>query len=310
MSGPQKASPSASSDSPRKDATTITNLAPELLLQIYQYLEQSSHITALNSTSQKMCSIWRLNAHLISDVVLPRAINCYDSELELLEIQQGMQGIDLSSPEPIPTIELREIQQQGKTCVLEARTKGYWGRFSGNIPYQTVLDHNKGITSIAKKASHASSLFERGVLADGIPPPLRYPAHISREVFSASFCRLYILATLESNKAMASRVYSMGTEEVEEMVEVAAYLAWWCPDKDKVFLGVSCRSKKKWQQVGRSAWQCRLDSRWQQAFIEVCKDGGDSPLAKHMGHNPWRDLFTGEDDDSGENNDSGEDNDS
>lgn len=298
MSRSQRASRSASSLTSRKDATTITNLAPELILQIYQHLEQSRDITALNSTSQKLYSIWHLNAHSISDVVLPRAIDCYDSALELLEIQERVQGVDLGSAEPLPTIHLREIQQQAKTCVLEARTNGYWGRFSGHIPYQTVLDHNKEVTTIARKASHASSLFERGVLADSVSHLLRYPGHLSREDFSASFYRLCMLATLESNEAMASRVHSMETEEVDMMVEVAAYLAWWCPDKDKVFLGLSYRSKKKWRQTGRPAWQCRMDIRWQQAFIEVCNDAGDYPLARQMGHNPWRDLFTGEDDDS------------
>lgn len=300
MSRSQEASPSASSLTSAKDATSIRNLASELILQVYQQFEQSFEITALNSTSQRLYSIWHLNAHSISDAVLPRALDCYDNAFELLEIQKGMQGIDLSSPEPLPAIELREIQQQSKTCVLEARTNGYWGRFSGNIPYQTVLDHNKELTSLAKTAAHVSSLYERGVIADDTPHPLRYPGHISREVFSASFCRLCILASMESNKAMASLVDSMEVEEVEKMVKVAAYLAWWCPDKDKVFLGVSCRSKKKWQQVGRSAWQCRMDTRWRQAFIEVCKHAGDISLARHMVHNPWRDLFTGEYNDSGE----------
>ena len=68
-------------------AKKLSNLAPEILLQVFKTFDQPQTITAFASTSGKLCDIWRLNTATISVSVLPRYINSYQDAVEVFWLQ-------------------------------------------------------------------------------------------------------------------------------------------------------------------------------------------------------------------------------
>ena len=67
-------------------STSVSDLAPELILQIFKSVDGASAITALNATSRKFYKVWRANAASISDAVFSRTIPCFDDAKELSNI--------------------------------------------------------------------------------------------------------------------------------------------------------------------------------------------------------------------------------
>lgn len=67
-------------------APSLPGLANDLVLHVLQLLPNCRAVAALNRTSQKFYQIWRANAAIISDAVLPRAVFCAE-ELESVQFQ-------------------------------------------------------------------------------------------------------------------------------------------------------------------------------------------------------------------------------
>ena len=65
----------------------LSDLAPEILVQVFKTFDQPRTITAFVSTSCKTYDIWRLNTASISLSVLPRYIKCYDEAAEIFWLQ-------------------------------------------------------------------------------------------------------------------------------------------------------------------------------------------------------------------------------
>lgn len=66
---------------------SLGGISNELVVWIFQLLPKSRDVAALNCTSRKFYQIWRLNAALISDAVLPRTLDCYADAEELVRFQ-------------------------------------------------------------------------------------------------------------------------------------------------------------------------------------------------------------------------------
>lgn len=71
-----------------EDPQAITDLPSEVILRIYRHLAGRSEIIALNSTSRMYYWIWRMNVACISSAILSRSINCYNSVLEVFEVEE------------------------------------------------------------------------------------------------------------------------------------------------------------------------------------------------------------------------------
>lgn len=70
---------------PRSKKPCLLDLAPELLIKIYEQFDSASEITSFNTTSPSLYQIWHLNMAAISKSVL--AHSC-DPALELIYIQK------------------------------------------------------------------------------------------------------------------------------------------------------------------------------------------------------------------------------
>ncbi|KAL2040206.1 hypothetical protein N7G274_007109 [Stereocaulon virgatum] len=65
----------------------LSDLTPEILVQVFKIFDQPRTITAFASTSGKTYNIWRLNTASISSSVLPRYIQCYDDAAGIFWLQ-------------------------------------------------------------------------------------------------------------------------------------------------------------------------------------------------------------------------------
>lgn len=70
---------------------SLSTLAPELILTIYEVLEEPSSITALNSSSRNLYLNWKLHAAKISQAVLSRSLPSYSNAIALVEVQERYQ---------------------------------------------------------------------------------------------------------------------------------------------------------------------------------------------------------------------------
>ena len=72
--------------------TILTDLAPELLIQILKLTDSFADVTSLSSISRKMLIIWKTNVDAICAAILPRTVDCFEQALEFLAAQEKVQG--------------------------------------------------------------------------------------------------------------------------------------------------------------------------------------------------------------------------
>lgn len=73
-------------------STVLTDLAPELFIQILKSSESFADVTSFSSTSRKMFVIWKTNLDAICEAILPRTIDCFEEAQELLAAQERAEG--------------------------------------------------------------------------------------------------------------------------------------------------------------------------------------------------------------------------
>ena len=74
----------------------LTDLPPELLIQILKSSDNFSDVTSLSSTSRKLFIIWKTNTDAICETILPRNVPCFAQACGLKDAQEKHQG-DLRS---------------------------------------------------------------------------------------------------------------------------------------------------------------------------------------------------------------------
>ncbi len=70
----------------------LTDLAPELIIQILKSSDSFADLTSLSSTSRKMFIIWKTNIDGICEAILPRTVPYYAQARELIEAQEKAEG--------------------------------------------------------------------------------------------------------------------------------------------------------------------------------------------------------------------------
>lgn len=68
--------------------TSLEDFPSDLIIEIFEALDRSA-ITAFNLTARKFYLIWHEYAFTISKTVLAREVSCYDSAIELVNIQNS-----------------------------------------------------------------------------------------------------------------------------------------------------------------------------------------------------------------------------
>ena len=227
---------------PQKEPTTIRDIPPEIILQIYRHLPSPSAITALNRTSRMYNWIWRINAPSISAAVLRRGISCYDSALELFEVEERVKQIHCLVLSHYAVLKrVRVAQQQAREAVRQGRRKDRCEHTSSDMLYDGVLYRNRQMLSAARNASCLLRLIENKVVFRGGPPLENIDGQIappSRDIIVAYY-EIMILMRLRLLKAMNARLKTMCKEKIRKMLYVATYIVCHCPDKDKIRMGIS-----------------------------------------------------------------------
>lgn len=70
----------------------LTDLAPELLIQILKSSDNFADVTSLSSSSRKMFIVWEMNIDTICEAVLARTIDCFEQACGLLAAQERAEG--------------------------------------------------------------------------------------------------------------------------------------------------------------------------------------------------------------------------
>lgn len=75
---------------------TLTDLAPELLIQIFKLSKNFTVATSLSRTSHKLFTVWQLNLEVICQAILPRTVRFYAQARELIDAQERVKGAERS----------------------------------------------------------------------------------------------------------------------------------------------------------------------------------------------------------------------
>lgn len=262
--------------SPSGKSTTITDLPPELITSIYKHLDQTSSISAFNSTCRKFHQIWQFDATSISSAVIYDRIPGFSTALELVHVQHKI----WMSSSPPSTDRLIEIQQGAREAVLRDQNGGYRGATLSDGLHSTTLVANIFFRSFANKAYQAYKVYKWGIFPDGVVEPM-YGGSLSLEDFTSAFYRLWILMKLVSCEdkrlrceAMLERLRSIEGKDLEDMWTVVRWLVEDCPDNDRIYLGVSVPLNKEDRDFG----MCYMHAVWAVALRAICEAHG-SPRA-------------------------------
>ena len=276
-----------------KEPKAITDLPSEMILRIFRHLDGPSEIIALNSTSRMYYWIWRMNAASISSAVLSRSINCYNSALEVFEVEERVKQIHCIILSQCAILKhVRAAQREAQDVVKRGRRNDRWHHISSDALYRAVLFRNGRLLSAAKDASHVLGLVENGVVYSGgtsldssdheVPP--------SNQDIITAYHELIILIRLRSLKAMKDRLKTICKGKIQNMSYVATYLVCNCPDKDKILLSISRTVTLRaipWSWV-IDGWdlesrpRCHMIVSARRAFFAVADVIGETSIPNHL----------------------------
>ena len=281
---------------PSNEPKGFTDLPSEMILRIYRYLDSSLEITALSSTSRMYYWIWRMNTASISGAVLSRSIDCYNSALELFEVEERVKQIFCIVNSRDATLKrVRVAQKEAREVVQQGRRNNLWDHISSDALYRGILYRNGWLLSAAKDASHLLGLIENKVVYVGGSSPDgfdRQAAPSSQDIIIVYY-ELMILIRLRYLEAMEDRLKTMCKRKVRKMLYVATYLVCDCPDKDKIRLHISYTITLRFVPWGWTIddWdlefrpRCNMIVPARRAFFAVADAVGEARIPDHIFEN-------------------------
>lgn len=197
---------------------TLTDLAPELIIQILKSSDSFADVTSLSGTCRKMFIIWKTNVDTISEVILARTVPCYAEALELIDAQETAEGDEHSV-----------------------------------FGYQSAVDRAKWMLKDADTAARALVYFEKFFRKELpniqlVPIPSIGPGGLTlaeRTDFTRAFYRATTLATLRTEPLPNQLESSWSMLELEQVSAVTEWLLNFCSSSEQWDLGahlVYCRS--------------------------------------------------------------------
>ena len=244
------------------ERTTITNLPPEIVTNIYKNLDDPSSITALNSSSSQTNLIWKLNPTSISSAVIYNKISNFSTALELLYLQEMIRNVDFTSDHP-PTDRLSEIQQEARDALSRDETGGYLGASLNNGEYSIILARNQVLISNAKKAEHIGRVCTSCVSRWATETGGRTDRRKLHEDFILAYYSIWILATLRAEEAMEARLKTITGTLVDHMAVVMMIMVVKLPENERSYLGVSDPGLRGGYHM------CTFETSWEKALRKV-----------------------------------------
>lgn len=234
-----------------------------------------------------------MNAASISNAVLSRSINCYNSALEVFEVEERVKQIHciIFSQDAIMK-RVRVAQREARDVVKRGRRIERWHHISGDALYRAVLFRNGRLLSTAKDALHVLGLVENRVVYGGGTFPDSFDRQVpptSQDIIT-TYHELIILIRLRSFIAMKDRLETVSKGKIQNMSYVATYLVCNCPDKDKIRLNISrtvslCAIPGSGVIDGwylESTPRCHMIVSARSAFFAVANVVGETSIPNHI----------------------------
>ena len=289
-----------------EELRTIIDLPAEIVLQIYKHLDSHSGIAALNTTSRMYNWIWRTNTASISSAVLSRSIDCYNSALERFEVEERVKQVHcITLPHSAVVKCVRIALRQARDAIRQGRSNDRWDYTSRDVHYRGVLYRNRELLSAARDASYLLGLIRNRVVHSGgsLDDFDRQIAPSSQDIIVA-YHELIILVRLRILKAMKARLKTTCRKKIRKMLYVATYLLCYCPDKEKLRLGISRKATLRvlpwiddWDLTFRP--RCHVIVHARRAFFAIADAVGEARIPDYILDN--RSGCHGDCEDSGEN---------
>ena len=208
-----------------------------------------------------------MNAASISSAIIPRSVDCYKNVLEVFEIEERTKQthcIMLSRCTILKRV--RVAQREARDVVKQTRRNDHRHHISSDGLYRGVLYKNGRLLSMARDASHVLYLIKDKVIYKGgtsFELVDRQVTPSSHDIIIA-YHELAVLIRLKLLTAMSDRLGTMCKRKIRKMLYVATYLACYCPDKEKIRLGIS-----RTGTLGPIPWSWFVDN-WDVEFIPRC----------------------------------------
>lgn len=183
--------------------TILTDLAPELLIQILKSADNFADVTSLSSTSRKIFIIWKTNVDAICEAVLPRIVDCFEQALELLAAQKKVEG--------------------GKHA------------FYGHM---TAVDRAEWILKWADTAAKALVYFEEDLIGNAHKGRLFCMTPSNRVDFLRAYYRAATLATLAKGPLPCEVLSSWDMLAFRQMKVVMRWLMAYAPPSERLEFGM------------------------------------------------------------------------
>lgn len=182
---------------------TLTDLAPELIIQILKSSDNLADLTSLGSTSRKLFIIWKTNDSAICEAVLTRSVPCYEQILEQLQ--------ELSSA-------------QAAVWGVESDEYSVFG-------FQSASDRAKRILKEADTAAKALVYLENDIcklwVSNELPDERLTLAE--RTDFVRAYHRAVTLVTIRENALPCSLFTAWNFLDLMQVVGVMEWLEFFCP---------------------------------------------------------------------------------
>ena len=234
-----------------------------------------------------------MNAVSISSAVLSRSVECYNNVLELFELEERLKQIHCVVLSQCAVLKrLRIAQREAREVVQQGPRNDRWHHMKDVALYVAVLYRNYRLFSMARDASHVLDLIERKVAYSGgtIPNDFDRKVTPSRQNNLIAYHELAFLIRLKLSKAMEDRLETMCKRKLRQMLYVATYLVCYCPDEDKIRLGISRAitlrgtpwSWARYNMESDPRPRCRIITAAGLAFYAVADRLGDQRIPDHL----------------------------
>lgn len=185
----------------------LTDLAPELIIQIFKSSDSFADLTSLSSVSRKLFIIWKTNDNAICEAVLPRAVPCYEQIQELLAA--------------------RERAERDEHFIFG---------------FQSALDRAKWILKETDTAAKALDCFQKKICklwaGNWFPVEQAVLTPAERTDFIRAFYRSMTLATLREEPLPSRMLSTWNILDFKQVRDVMRFLVLFCSYDQQLDLGV------------------------------------------------------------------------
>ena len=277
----------------------MTDLPPEIILQIYNNLPTASSITALNRTSHYLYNIWIKDASSISATVLSNTIPHFDNVLEVVELypRKEEENIEWDAWTDADDY-LTNVQKRARQLVASARERGYQEPSSSHVSLREVWKKNGKILRTARMAAKACTMYQKaaedeGTMVGADPDKLTVRGEILDayyEIWKVTLLGWYDIKMqlLEAlmDTVLLDRLEALSQTTIKAMVSVTRFLIFDCSHDDRCSLKISHAYELPGQY--RDDLVRKIRGVWANAFLAIRYISEDATLAEAWGLGPIR----------------------